>query len=128
MLTRGPPAGARRAFLSDGKQAGLVAADQYRRGYAHHQDQDRRQDAKARQGQDGKRKGGAQDNRTAYEPGHAPSTTRSAPIPAAGGPLVQVAEEGGDSLATADAHGDNAPLGLPALELVRQLDGQDGAG
>src|SRR5206468_6819701 len=117
--------GATRAFLSDGKQTGLVAANQDRRGYAHHDDQDRRQDAKTRQGQDGKRKGDAEDHRTAYEPGHASSTTRSAPIPAADGRLVQVAEEGGDPLATADAHGDDAPLGLPALELVGQLDGQD---
>src|SRR5438132_12034435 len=42
--------------------------------------------------------------------------------------LVQVAEEGGDPLAAADAHGDDAPLRLAALELICQLDGQDGAG
>ncbi len=42
--------------------------------------------------------------------------------------LVEVAEECGDALAPADAHRYDAPLGLPTLEFVGQLDGQDGTG
>src|SRR5207302_11251673 len=44
------------------------------------------------------------------------------------GGLVQIAEKRGDALSAADAHRHDAPLGLATLELVGQLDGQDGAG
>src|SRR5437667_9091258 len=57
-----------------------------------------------------------------------PNTTRPSPNPCSRKGLVQIPEERGDALAAADAHRHDAPLGLPTLEFVGQLDGQDGTG
>src|SRR2546421_5669258 len=57
-----------------------------------------------------------------------PNTTCGGPIPCSRWRLVQVPEQGGDTLAPADAHRHDPPLGLAPLQLIGQLDGEDRAG
>src|SRR2546423_959809 len=56
------------------------------------------------------------------------NTTPRGPISCSRERLVQAPEKRRDTLAAADAHRHDAPLRLPPLELIGQLDGQDGAG
>src|SRR5260370_21570559 len=57
-----------------------------------------------------------------------PNTTRRGPNSCSRRALVQVSKERRDALAAPDAHRHDAPLSLASLELVRQLDREDGAG